>query len=165
MLGRASREAGACSRRSSARRMGRHSLATRIIILAARQERRRSWRLWRPSRGWQGAARQIRARAAIHEDGHQGGDRPDRDEWCPRCPRRAWLLLRRRQRWLHIRGNRHRIGSESCAPPRISAVNPVLSNIKTAVAATFRSGAKKHAPRGASPSSRIDTTVATTCRL
>ena len=38
-------------------------------------------------------------------------------------------------------------GRKAARHPAFSAVNTVLSNIKTAIAATFRSGAKKHAPR------------------
>ena len=39
------------------------------------------------------------------------------------------------------------LGRKSARHPAFGAVNTVLSNIKTAIAATFRSGATKHAPR------------------
>jgi ribosomal protein L37AE/L43A len=38
-------------------------------------------------------------------------------------------------------------GRKAARHPAFSAVNTVLSNIKTAIAATFRSGAQKHTPR------------------
>ena len=38
-------------------------------------------------------------------------------------------------------------GRKAARHPAFKAVNTVLANIKTAIAATYRAGAKKHAPR------------------
>ena len=52
-----------------------------------------------------------------------------------------------RRSQLHPQSDRHGVRPQCGTPSAFKAVNTVLANIKTSIAATYRAGAKKHTPR------------------